>query len=224
MKKFEVDHAAQTAKEQKERNLVLLRQWLEERHPEIKVCQATDGGFLEYMDFESEDLTPAQFEFALSNLGSMVVRQRVESAEEVKQQLIESIVTLTKAKPNDSKTFQIAVAGGARVLSWTTRGLAQWSVSELTELLAAIVTKQTLETKQVSEVREIARGVQEERPYPGYATLASTIVPPGQILAISTRDYLSQIAKADLHQFKKMVQVYGSKQIDDIRFGRRYGN
>jgi hypothetical protein len=48
----------------------------------------------------------------------------------------------------------------------------------------------------------------------GYPKLQSTIVPPGQVQAIPTGQYLRTLAKTELWQFKRMVRLYSSAQID----------
>lgn len=48
----------------------------------------------------------------------------------------------------------------------------------------------------------------------GYPKLQSTLVPPGQVQATPTGQYLRQLAKTDLYNFKRMVRVYGSAQCD----------
>lgn len=101
-----------------------------------------------------------------------------------------------------------------------------WSRQRLRARLAEVQTKQAMAQKSAGQLRSdraaVRKAAEVERPYPGYPTLLSTIVPRGQIQAVSTKDYLQQIAKHDLFEFKRFVRLYGSQQIDDIRLGRRY--
>jgi hypothetical protein len=208
---YEKDKAAVAAKEQRDRNLVLLRNFLELKHPEIKPGIAIDNLFADYMDLESIDRTDSEFEFALSNLQSRInSKQHVPTVAELKAQLIDKILELLNLDAYQSKNER--------------QRMQFWTLEQLSQRLENAVSKKQLANRPLHELHEIARGTQEIRPYPGYATLASSIVPRGQIVAIKTRDYLDQLGRTDLHAFKKMVEVYGSKQIDDIRFGRRYGN
>jgi hypothetical protein len=221
MKQFELDKAAVEAAAQREDNLARFREWMIAHHPEIKFPSiAVEKLFEEYLDFSERPLTNADFAFSFSNLESKIYgRQHVATADEIRAQLIEKICDLIASKNGgkDGK-FDSYQLKSERIK------MEFWSITELVNRLEEVMRRQTLASKPLTELHQIARGNKEERPYIGFATLASSIVPRGQIIAVSTREYLNQIAKADIHAFKKMVEVYGSKQVDDIRFGRRYGN
>jgi hypothetical protein len=55
----------------------------------------------------------------------------------------------------------------------------------------------------------------DRRPFPGWPTLPPQLVLPGQIYAINvTAEWLNGLARNDLWQFKRLVKLYGSKQVD----------
>jgi hypothetical protein len=83
VKTFRKDKETAAVEEQRQENVALFRQWLT-KHPEIKDCDANLKAFEEYIeDFDTDPLTEADFEFALSNIPERrLVTQRVPSAAE----------------------------------------------------------------------------------------------------------------------------------------------
>jgi hypothetical protein len=206
---FEVDSAAVAAKEQRDRNVALLRDWLATTHPEIPPSIAVDKLFESYMDFESEDLTPAQFEFALGNLESQIGgRQHVPSEDELKQNIIDKICDLLNVdefqKRNERTKLQFQ------------------SLVELSGKLNKLLARRELASKSGAELREIAKGPQAvPSQFPGYPNLTSTYVPKypvpalgwDTIRAVPTGEYLRYLAKKDLATFKTFTRLYSGAQI-----------
>jgi hypothetical protein len=73
--------------------------------------------------------------------------------------------------------------------------------------------------KQVStttEARKYIADVRAAEPqsWNGYPRLQNSIVPPGEVRAVPTGDYIRRIAKADVYELKRMVRLYGSEQVN----------
>ena len=85
MSTFEKDREVALAVERRERNLNVLRAWLQKAHPEIKPCMSNDKVFSEYFDqsWSDTELSDADFEFALENMDTTLATQYVPTPEEV---------------------------------------------------------------------------------------------------------------------------------------------
>jgi len=204
---YEKDLAATTASEQREKNLVLFREWMIEKHPEIKLSIAVEKLFGEYMDFEDEPLTAQEFEFALGNLESMIYgRQHVPTPEETKAALVAKIVELTSAK--DGMTYKLAVSGG-REVKWSVRLLPTFTIEQLVELLDEWLRKKTLEAKPHGEVQQVAAS---GRPNYGYPTYPKTVVRPGTVRAVP-RD-AAYLRSLDVWELRKENRLYGVEAVN----------
>jgi hypothetical protein len=204
---YEKDLAATTASEQREKNLVLFRKWLVEKHPEIKLSIAVEKLFGEYMDFEEESFTDKDFDFALGNLESMIYgREHVPTPEETKAALVAKIVELTSAK--DGMTYKLAVSGG-REVKWSVHLLPTFSIEQLVELLDEWLRKKTLEAKPHSEVQQIAAS---NRPNYGYPQLPKQIVRPGTVRAVPLD--AAYLRGLDTYELKKNIRLYGLEQVN----------
>jgi hypothetical protein len=206
---FEKDAATVAAKEQKERNIVLLRQFLETNHPEIRPSIAVDRLFESYMDFESIDRTPSEFEFALSNLESQIGgRQHVPSEDELRENIIDKICEMLNVdefqKRNERTKLQFQ------------------SLVELSGKLNTLLARRELASKSGAELRKIAKGPQAApSQFPGYPSLTSSYVPKyavpelgwDTIHAVPTGEYLRYLAKKDLATFKTFTRLYSGAQI-----------
>ena len=64
--------------------------------------------------------------------------------------------------------------------------------------------------KFVADARNIEIGWKNS----GYPKLQSTIIPRGEVRAIPTGQYLRHLAATSLWDFKRMVRVYSSQQVD----------
>lgn len=84
MKTLREDRETQAVTNQRNENVALFHSWIA-KHPDIKPCDATFKAFEEYIeDFDTDPLTEADFEFALSNIPERrIVAQRVKSQAEV---------------------------------------------------------------------------------------------------------------------------------------------
>ncbi|SRR6266851_5777614 len=103
---------------------------------------------------------------------------------------------------------------------WRLRA-STWSLRQLRNKKRELLLKRELTTAQkarnyLTEAR--AEGVDNK--YPGYPRLLKTIVPPGQIFAVDTRQYLVELARTDIFAFKRMVRIYGEQQVNDYLQGR----
>jgi hypothetical protein len=211
MKKFEKDKAAVAAMEQREANLALFREWMEKKHPEIKLGVAVENLFREYMDFEEDSLTVEDFEFALGNLGSKIYgREHVPTEGELKAALIGKIKELTsKDGVSLGTTFKLAVDGGKRVVHWSVQQLPHWNIPQLTELLDELVRKRVLMAQPASDLQQIAASGRSNYGYPAYP---KTVVRPGTVRAIP-RDaaYLKSLEPWEL---KKENRLYGVEAVN----------
>ncbi len=171
-----------------------------------------EANFRMCVDFSNGDLTLGKFEFLISNTppGFSLVfgDERQDLLDKIQEKL---------ADPYGRRmtTFD---------LKTQMKKFSTFNRMELRAKLAEITRRQELSKKTATELRADNAAyyrAQENQLYPGFPTLASTIVPPGQIQAVSTREYLQHLAKHDLYGFKRMIRLYGSQQCDDIRLGRR---
>ena len=109
-----------------------------------------------------------------------------------------------------------------------------WSRAQLRARLAEVKDRQALAKKFVPQIQNDLRAIRKaqevERPYPGFITLLSTMVPRfpvpamgwNTVQAVNTKDLLDYYVKHDYPEFKRIVGLAGSQQVDDIRMGRRY--
>ncbi len=93
--------------------------------------------------------------------------------------------------------------------------LSTYSLAQLRQKRRDIDFKQEVHTydaakKFVASARNIEIGWRGT----GYPKLASKIVPRGEVHAVPTGQYLRQLAKTSLWDFKRMVKIYSSSQID----------
>jgi hypothetical protein len=94
-----------------------------------------------------------------------------------------------------------------------------WEISKLQVRRNDILRSQTLVQIPLAELKQgVAEAHRVDRPFPGWPTLPSHIVPPGQIQAVVVdADYLNRLIQADTYFFKRLVNKYGSPQIDARR-------
>jgi hypothetical protein len=95
------------------------------------------------------------------------------------------------------------------------------SIRELRSKLRELQFKASHPTAQ--SARDYLKGVRAQEPvnkYPGWPRLLSTYVPKGQVIAVSTRDYLLHLSKTDIYEFKRMCRLYSVEQINDFLAGR----
>lgn len=163
------------------------------------------------VDYANGDLTLARFQFMLQNNpnhGLVFGDQR--------QDLLEQIQDLIT--DNFHRTLQPAD------IKYRMGKYVYQNRMELRASLQQLQAAKEARAKSVGELRQEVRNANKpaERPYPGYPTLLSTLTPRGSIQSVNSRDYLNHIAQSDKEEFHRYVRIYSSRQIDDIRMGKRY--
>ncbi len=94
--------------------------------------------------------------------------------------------------------------------------MGTWSLRQLREERRSMRLRRELTTATAARnYLTEARG-EAEKKYQGYPKLLKSLVPAGEIFARETRQYLLELAKSDVHAFKKYVRLYSAAQIDDI--------
>jgi hypothetical protein len=97
-----------------------------------------------------------------------------------------------------------------------------WTRAQLRARRDELALKQELNKKSVLELKADLRKAREvKRPFPGYPTMLSTIVPRyavpelgwDTIHAVPTGDYVRYLSRHDLFLFKKFVCLYSGDQV-----------
>jgi len=213
--KYDEDRQQAANKHQAEDNMNRLRLWLEHNH-QVYTTVASQKQFLEYFgDRICTPLSEDDFAFAFDKKNSGNLPMPTE--EEQKAELIEEICSLLKSKDGgrDGKhsNFDIQTVR-------TKMSANQWTVQKLTERRDEILREQALNRVSVPELHQIVRDAEPKRRYPGYPNLPDTIVPSGQVQAVKCdAAYLYGLAKNDFYLYKRMVEKFGSQQINDRQKG-----
>jgi hypothetical protein len=104
--------------------------------------------------------------------------------------------------------------------------LSTWSLGQLRQKRSDIAFKQGIHTKD--DAKQYLAGQRDKEigwRNTGYPKLASTYVPPGQVQAVPTGQYLRELSKTDLRQFKHAAikfQQYQGEQYVDTRTDESY--
>jgi len=129
------------------------------------------------------------------------------SLDKRRQQLVKEIIELeTQYRMSDHQLRQNKI-----------KYESTYSLAQLRARLVEILLKRNWAEKTPDQIRAGLKELRnEDTKYPGYPRLLSTIVKPGQIFATDTREYLLELARTDVHTFKRFTRLYGVDQINDI--------
>jgi hypothetical protein len=180
-----------------------LKRWLEVNHPDIHPGIGTQKAFLEDMGDSFLTASSEDFEYSLRTMTTIISRHRVQSEEEVKEELIDSIIE--RLQSTNNKHWQVP----HNVQIERTK-LQFKSLEELTARLNEVVRAQTINAMPAVERNQIlVNARQYQNQYPAYP---KTVVRPGTVRAIPRdRAYLLSL---DLWDLKKERRIYGDANID----------
>jgi hypothetical protein len=165
---------------------------------EVRDCIATQKAFEEYLDW-TDEFTQADLEFALGNLGNRIVRQEVETPEEMKATLIDKICELIASSNGgrDGKHNEHSVK--------TERSkMAHWTISELTQRLETISEKQRLQKLSAGEIRQ---ELQASRSQP-------------QVKVLPTEFTRERIHGMPPYEIRRLIRDYTAAVVNNRLFGR----
>lgn len=94
--------------------------------------------------------------------------------------------------------------------------MSYWSRAKLRAKLRELIARQDAAKRPVeelkSELKEYRRQEAEATSFNGYPKLLDQIVPPGEVTAVPTGEFLRKISSTDLWLFKRYVRMYGAEQ------------
>jgi hypothetical protein len=171
-------------------------------------CQANDQQIIAIITrFAGPDALPSLdlFLSALdenpSALGSLA--QQPEAI--TRQQLTEQIIELLAAKGKGHDAF---------TLRQEEKRLAMLPIPALRARLADLQMKAGMAATDVTTLKRIvADAHRDQSQFPGYSNLPPTMWDETKHVRVDA-DYLNELARSDIWQFKKLVRLYGSEQID----------
>jgi hypothetical protein len=112
--------------------------------------------------------------------------------------LIEEIVSLSYGDSNALRQLRFK--------------LSTYSLAQLRQKKHDIEFKKQVSTTVEARKYIAEQRAQEPQSFNGYPRLQNTIVPPGEVRAVNTGDYMRKIAKSDVYELKRMVRLFGSEQ------------
>jgi DNA-binding helix-hairpin-helix protein with protein kinase domain len=198
MNTFKEDQAAALAAAPREANLATYRAWLT-RHPEVRDCIANTKMFEEYMDF-TDELTSADFDFALGNLGSRLVIQKVSTPEQAKKDLVDEICDLLRSPNSDGRGGRYSEVA----LANERKRLQTFSKDQLTARRDEIVEKQRLQKLSAGQIRQ---ELQASRPTPQVKVLPAEI----------TKERIRAMTS---YEIRKLIRDFTATVVNDRLFGR----
>ncbi len=166
MSTFKEDQAAAIAAAQKEASHATYKMWLT-HHPKVRDCIANTKMFEEYMDF-TDELTPADFDFALGNLESRLVIQKIAPPERAKKDLVEEICDLLRSPNSDGRGGRYSEVA----LANERKRLQTFTTDQLIARRDEIVEKQRLQKLSAGQIRQ---ELQASRPAPQVKMLPAEI-------------------------------------------------
>ena len=203
-----------------------LRRWLVSKGWTLNI--AAMKLFQEEMGDDFLTATNEDFEYHLGRTDSTISLLPAPSPEQVKATLIEQICTLLKSPGGDGRGGRYTYCGSATKclhkpssicnIHAAQYAMQTWDIPRLTARLQEIRFKQEKHT--VTELRQLIQSARPERRADGYPRLPTTIVPPGQVQAVTCDSaYLLGLAKTDFYEYKRLVSRYGSTQITERQKG-----
>ncbi len=197
----ELKHDQSTARQeaQREKTFAVYKAWIV-KHPEIPDCTAVQKLFEGYCDF-SDSLTEDDFEFALSNLRSIISIRRVPTESETKTDLIDQIMSALQSTNN-------LHWADAHNVSTERKKMSFWAVGQLGARLDQIVEAQRLAKFSAGELREqLAQHRAAQQP--------GRVVLPAEYTIERLKDRSFPVS-----ELKKLIRQYGADVVNDRLFGR----
>lgn len=142
------------------------------------------------------------------------------------QLTLEAFEELIRTKPSNISTLDATSRegiiddivqhshGDSNTLRQLRLKLSTYSLGQLRDKRRAIDFKSAVQTKEQAKAYVKEAHADNSWNGLGYPKLQSTIVPPGQVRAIPTGEFLRSIAKTDLWLFKRYVRLYSVEQIN----------
>jgi hypothetical protein len=187
-----------------------------EKYPTLVRCEANERAIIEMILAwtQNPDVLPTieLFQSMLDENGedalSVLATQPVERH---KQQIIQEILTLLASK-NDGRDGKF----DSHNLRSEEARMKSWSLDALRTRLNEIKTKQGMSAQPIATLKAFVHDAHtDRRPFPGWPTLPPQLVLPGSLHATNvTAEWLNILARNDIWQFKRLVKLYGSKQVD----------
>jgi hypothetical protein len=187
-----------------------LKRWLEKNHPEISFGIALLKEFRENMlgaFFTADD---ADWEFALNMIDTRYLRQHVDTPQEKKADLIDSILELIASKDGgrDGKFSALRVNGEPSEVDKERTRLSYFSIPELQGRLGEVTRKQFWAGKPLHETKTfVADARADTRKYSGFPDLDKSVT-------------ASTIKNLSTFELKKLIRVYSVQQVNDRLSGR----
>lgn len=95
--------------------------------------------------------------------------------------------------------------------------MESWSLDALRNRLNEIKTKQHMAAAPVSVLKSfVADAHRDTNQFAGYPNLPKSMWLDGRTILVDA-DYLNGLVKSDMYQFKRLVRLYGSQQVDSRR-------
>jgi LysM repeat protein len=118
-----------------------------------------------------------------------------------REQLIDEIVKNSHGDQNTLRNLKVKL-------------LSTYSLTQLRDARRGQEFKSRVRTKEQAEAHVAKAHRDTSWNGTGYPKLQATLVPPGQVVAVKTGDFLRKIAREDVWLLKRYVRIYGSSQID----------
>jgi hypothetical protein len=187
------------------------------KFPTFLRCEANDKAIIEIITrWAGPDVIPTADLFMSAmdeNKEDVVSRMATQPEAKIRASLIEEILHLlaTRGIGHDAISLKTEKA---RLENATTQALHQ--------RLSELKVKQQMASAPVPVLKAlVADAHRDQRKYPGYPDLPTTLVPRGQVQAIRCDStYLLGLAKKDFYEYKRMVDRFGSAQITDRQQGK----
>jgi hypothetical protein len=132
------------------------------------------------------------------------------SEAKTRQQLTGQIIDLLAGKGKGHDAF---------TLKQEEKRLQTFTIPALRVRLSDLQMKAKMASTDLGTLKRfVAESHRDDRPFPGWPTLPSQMVPRGGIYSLNVNaEYLNQLARTDIYEFKRLVRLYGSEQIDARR-------
>jgi hypothetical protein len=187
-------------------------------YPTMVRCEANERAIIETILAwtQNPDVLPTieLFQSMLDENPEAIKTLATQPVERHKEQIIQEILTLLASK-NDGRDGKF----DSHNLRSEEARMKSWSLDALRTRLNEIKIKQGMSAQPVAALKAFVQEAHaDRRPFPGWPTLPPQLVLPGQIYAINvTAEWLNGLARNDIWQFKRVVKLYGSQQVDARR-------
>lgn len=181
-------------------------------------CEANERQIIGVIErFAGVDVVPTfdLFETALAENPKEMKNFATQPVERTREQIIEEILTLLASKNGgrDGKFNDFNLRSEEK-------RMASWTPDALRNRLHEIRTRQRMASTPVPVLKSFVRDAHRDpnNKFPGWPVLPARMVPPGKIQAVDVNaDYLNGLVRTDIWQFKRLVRLYGSEQVDARR-------